>query len=219
MNDIIVQFAMLWGQTIGSAITPEEIAKAKEMKQYDSEELLKLLSGWAEEYLNGDFDDTVDFFNNKVNNPIKPADFAKTAKAIAANKIAIAAIQHGIFCDLDILTEYWDNADDYFMETYGCTVEEAENALDCKFAIRGNWGNEEASDASEDDNEIDECLVENLPKEFSFKSKLNPCGALYFAKEEDGYYIVTCDAHSCTYMYTKQDFHKKIRDGEYVVCD
>ena len=59
MNDIVVRFAMLWGETIGSALTPEEIKKAEDMKQYDSEELFNLLSGWAEEYLNGDYDDTV----------------------------------------------------------------------------------------------------------------------------------------------------------------
>lgn len=66
MNDLIVQFAVLWGQTIGSATTIEETKRAEEMKQYSSDELLPILSNWAREYLNSDIDDTVDFFENKI---------------------------------------------------------------------------------------------------------------------------------------------------------
>ena len=66
MNDVIVQFAILWGEYIGAACSPEELECAERMKQYDSEELLNLFSAWATEYLKGDEEDTVDFFNVKL---------------------------------------------------------------------------------------------------------------------------------------------------------
>ena len=56
-------------------------------------------------------------------------------------QIAIRAIEHSIFCNADILTEYYDSADEYFEKNFGCTVNEAEVALGCKFAIRGYWAN------------------------------------------------------------------------------
>ena len=66
MNDVIVQFAVLWGQTIGSALSVKEIMLANEMKEYDSEELTQLLSVWATEYRNSDEEDTVEFFQQKL---------------------------------------------------------------------------------------------------------------------------------------------------------
>lgn len=66
MNDIIVQFAVLWGQTIGSSLSSKEVEIAEEMKQYDSEELLKILSAWAEEFVAGNEEDTVEFFEEKL---------------------------------------------------------------------------------------------------------------------------------------------------------
>ena len=60
-------------------------------------------------------------------------------KELTARNIAIAAIEHAIFCDADILTENWDSADEYFMEEFGCTVSDAEEALNCKFDIRNKW--------------------------------------------------------------------------------
>lgn len=40
--DIIIQFAMLWGETIGSATTAAEWDEAKIMKEYDSEDLQEM---------------------------------------------------------------------------------------------------------------------------------------------------------------------------------
>ena len=54
-------------------------------------------------------------------------------------EIAIKAIEHSIFCDADILTEYYNSADEYFEKNFGCTVDEAETVLDCKFAVRDYW--------------------------------------------------------------------------------
>ncbi len=66
MNDIIVQFAVLWGIKIGSALSSKEQEIANEMKAYDSEELLNILSTWAEEYNKSDTEDTCEFFENKL---------------------------------------------------------------------------------------------------------------------------------------------------------
>lgn len=60
--DVVVQFAVLWGMHIGSAITPKEIERAKKMKEYDSEELFELLKSWADEYSKSEEEDTVEFF-------------------------------------------------------------------------------------------------------------------------------------------------------------
>lgn len=61
--DVIVQFAVLWGMYIGSALTPTETERAKKMKEYDSEELLEIFKGWEIEYSKSDEEDTVEFFN------------------------------------------------------------------------------------------------------------------------------------------------------------
>ncbi len=64
--DIITQFAILWGETIGSSLTMEECEEAKIMKEYDSEELLTLFTEWKDLYLNQDIiDDTCEFFERK----------------------------------------------------------------------------------------------------------------------------------------------------------
>ena len=68
MNDIIVQFAVLWGIKIGSALSTAEMELAKEMKAYDSEELLVLLSEWAKDLITSDEEDTVEFFEDKLKN-------------------------------------------------------------------------------------------------------------------------------------------------------
>ena len=63
-NDLLVQFAVLWGNYIGSAHSSTD---ANKMKQWDSEELLNLFSTWKNEYLSQDaIEDSVDFFNKKL---------------------------------------------------------------------------------------------------------------------------------------------------------
>jgi len=67
MNDLIVQFAVLWGEFIGSAVlSSKEMRLTEEMKQYNLEELLDIFSGWADEFSNSDEEDTVEFFNEKL---------------------------------------------------------------------------------------------------------------------------------------------------------
>ena len=66
--DIIVQFAVLWGIKIGNAFTRKEQNLAEEMKTYDSQELSSIFTAWSEEYLKGNFTDTVDFFEEKLTN-------------------------------------------------------------------------------------------------------------------------------------------------------
>ncbi len=65
MNDVIIQFARLWGQNEVLVLTKDEQI-AEELKAWDSEELLSLLTKWAEEFLNSDEEDSVEFFDNKV---------------------------------------------------------------------------------------------------------------------------------------------------------
>lgn len=69
-NDLVVQFAILWGTEIGlaclSPLSPES-EKGKEMKQWDSEELYQLFSSWKAEYLNQDaIEDSANFFYKKL---------------------------------------------------------------------------------------------------------------------------------------------------------
>lgn len=68
MNDIIVQFAILWGMRLGDGLLNrhDDYFMQDEMKQYDSQEVMKILTEWAEEYQNGDNEDTVEFFDEKV---------------------------------------------------------------------------------------------------------------------------------------------------------
>ena len=63
MNEVIVQFAVLWGQTIGSAFSVEELDVSRKMKEYESGELLDIFSAWAEE---AEERDPVEFFEEKL---------------------------------------------------------------------------------------------------------------------------------------------------------
>lgn len=63
----------------------------------------------------------------------------KELKEIVTRNLAVSAVSKSINNDLDILTENWDSADDYFMENFGCTLRDAEEALGCKFDIERIW--------------------------------------------------------------------------------
>lgn len=58
--------------------------------------------------------------------------------------------------------------------------------------------------------------MKNLPKEFDFKSNINPLGLAYHAKEMDGHYFVTTG--DCEWRINKDNFHKHFVKKEYVVC-
>ena len=58
--------------------------------------------------------------------------------------------------------------------------------------------------------------MKNLPKEFNFKSNINPVPYIYHAKEMDNHYVVTVD--DCEWRFNKDDFHKHFVKKEYVVC-
>ncbi len=66
MNDLIVQFARLWGQYEAYVQNAEDEEISDTLKSYDSEEMLKVISKWADEYEKSDEDDTVDFFEKKL---------------------------------------------------------------------------------------------------------------------------------------------------------
>lgn len=63
----------------------------------------------------------------------------KELREIVLRNIALCAIERAIEKDLEVLTENWDSADEYFMEAFGCTVDEAEEVLNCKLDVRRHW--------------------------------------------------------------------------------
>lgn len=70
--DLVIQFSMLWGMTIGSAFTVKETQQASEMKQYDSLELNRIFTAWSVEFKNQTIlDDSCDFFRNKLKELLK----------------------------------------------------------------------------------------------------------------------------------------------------
>lgn len=70
--DIVIQFAVLWGENIGSAMTEEEFEEAKVMKEYDSIELFELLVKWKDAYLRQDaIEDSCEFFEMKRKELVK----------------------------------------------------------------------------------------------------------------------------------------------------
>lgn len=68
INDIMIQFARLWGQLEATVITAEDEDISDELKQYDSEEVLNIVKKWADEYFSdeNDIEDSCEFFYNKV---------------------------------------------------------------------------------------------------------------------------------------------------------
>lgn len=66
--DLIVTFAKLWGIYTADHRTNKKTYR--ELESYDSEELLELLSAWAEEFIEGEREDTCDFFEAKVTSHI-----------------------------------------------------------------------------------------------------------------------------------------------------
>ena len=66
MNDLVVQFARLWGQYEGYRYTAKDEEISDMLKAYDSLELYGVLCDWAEEYCFVDAEDTVDFFEKKI---------------------------------------------------------------------------------------------------------------------------------------------------------
>lgn len=79
--DLIVTFAKMWG-----IATVEDYNNEKEiygnLEAYDAEELTKLLSAWADEFIARDYDsapDTGEFFDEKISSLISSFTFSPTA--------------------------------------------------------------------------------------------------------------------------------------------
>ncbi len=73
MDDIIIQFARLWGNYEATRYTAKDEIIAEELKDYDSIELRNLLQQWADEFNAGNWTDdealvtdTVAFFEYKL---------------------------------------------------------------------------------------------------------------------------------------------------------
>ena len=66
MNDLMIQFARLWGQYEAYRISAKDEEISDMLKGYDSLELLGIVYDWAEEYCLIDAEDTVEFFESKI---------------------------------------------------------------------------------------------------------------------------------------------------------
>ena len=67
--ELIVTFAKLWGMTTVDDFRDEKEIY-RELESYDSEDLTNLLSSWADEFLSREYDDTCDFFDEKMSSLI-----------------------------------------------------------------------------------------------------------------------------------------------------
>ena len=110
--DLIVTFAKLWG--IYTADNRTNKKTYRELEAYDSEELLELLSVWAEEFIEGEYDDTCDFFETKVSHlivsSIRSAISAKYP-VLHGSTASVTKELHGIQEVADFILEQGRHAD------------------------------------------------------------------------------------------------------------
>lgn len=66
ITDVVVQFARLWGQKEALVVNAKDKEIADMLKGYDSEEMVKLLIFWDEEYSGNLVEDTCEFFERKI---------------------------------------------------------------------------------------------------------------------------------------------------------
>ena len=68
MEDLIVQFARLWGQQEVLVVNCKDEQISKMLKSYDSIELRNLLQQWSDEFMfdSNENTDTVEFFEEKI---------------------------------------------------------------------------------------------------------------------------------------------------------
>ena len=66
MNDLMIQFARLWGQYEAYRCSAKDEEISDMLKGYDSLELWGIVYDWAEEYCRTDAEDTVEFFERKI---------------------------------------------------------------------------------------------------------------------------------------------------------
>lgn len=130
LNDLVVQFAKLWGMSTANARDDEH--SYLELEAYDSAELTVLLLKWAEEYLASDCDDTVEFFEEKVAQLFSPHNDRA--------KVPVGSITYHTSHET---IEYYDN--DAFIKAYkkevyytgpmGCTPKVLNDDLHLQYEI------------------------------------------------------------------------------------
>ena len=67
--ELIVTFARLWGIATGDDFDIDGKIYIR-LEAYEPEELIPIFSSWADEFLQGDFDDAGDFFDEKLSSLI-----------------------------------------------------------------------------------------------------------------------------------------------------
>ena len=60
--------------------------------------------------------------------------------------------------------------------------------------------------------------IDNLPKEFNFKSKINTLVNMYHAVEREDDYLVTSDS-GCMWHFDKAEIHHYLLKGDYVIIE
>lgn len=62
--------------------------------------------------------------------------------------------------------------------------------------------------------------IKALPKEFDFKSNINPYDLTYHAKETKYNYEITWDLgeHIASDTYSKKEFRRRLLKDEFVIC-
>lgn len=53
--------------------------------------------------------------------------------------LAIAAINHGISCDENIMKSYWNDPNEYFGDVYGYSLKTIEELLGTNFGYKEEW--------------------------------------------------------------------------------
>lgn len=71
-NDLstVVALAKLWGLAVADAATDKDLYM--QLEAWDSDELAQLLSSWAEEYAQREYEDLCDFFDEKMSELFDP---------------------------------------------------------------------------------------------------------------------------------------------------
>lgn len=130
--ELIVTFAKLWGMTTVDDYRGEK-ELYRELESYDSEELTKLLSSWADEFLSGEHDDTCDFFDEKMSSlissfasssiankyPVLYGYAGETEKELkSVQEVAEFIMEYGQKEDITITQE----CDLFFLNTFGIYI-------------------------------------------------------------------------------------------------
>lgn len=125
-QDIMVQFAKLWGIETAQGLTHRETSeaweRAQKMDALDYEELTALLSGWAEKFLQADEEDTSEYFHRMLEEKFGKAEYQYPEVAVKTNGGEIRATTFDVVGDSSAMyIDYYPEGDPVGINI--CTVE------------------------------------------------------------------------------------------------